>query len=82
MVLPSVRAYLQVTIAILKFSLSLHISVGGHLVNMQIRSQNEVKSDCPISKKKKGILEVICAKFHDFFTKCTRGFICKTYPID
>ena len=36
--------------------------------NTQHRDQNEVKSDCPISEIKKGISEVICAKFHDFFT--------------
>ena len=48
----------------------------------KLESQNEVKSDCPISEIEKGISEVIWAKFHDFFTKCTRGSICKTYSID
>ena len=62
---------------VLKFVISLAI-----LEICKLGGQNEVKSDCPISEIKKGISEVICAKFHDFFTKCTRGFICKTYSID
>ena len=48
----------------------------------KLEGQNDVKNDCPISEIKKGISEVICAKFHDFFTKCTRGSIFKTYSID
>ena len=76
---------MQVAISILKFSLALWpytYQLAAILEICKLEGQNEVKRYCLISKIKKGISEFICAKFHDFFTKCTRGSIYKNYSID